>query len=170
VSSNSKKSQCSIKAEKLCDFSILPSRKISKYFQKPLISSYLYEKIIKQEGVLEIESEDIPYIVKIISKYWSLKKSRSLGAPIIKSLEVEPWVGTKSLLDTAKDYNKVLKTTSDLKKLKCIFNLIFKREKLKRESLILLSETLQTLLYPMQTILSIFLSYLRYFHHSYQLF
>jgi hypothetical protein len=85
----------------------------------------------------------------------------------MKSLDTDQWGSIKSLCDRAKSYGSLLSHLYRLKKLNRIISLIFQREKYKHYSLITQAESLISTIYPLETLLCSFLSYIRYVIYSY---
>ncbi|CAG8469000.1 7838_t:CDS:10 [Acaulospora morrowiae] len=125
----------------------------------PIAPAIIMEKLLpflaNQKGSMKKKQE----LVATICKYWSLKRESRRGAPLLKRLHLEPWTASASAHKQS-DKEKFCKfmgmrqLRKDLEKVRLLIDCVHRREKAKLKRNRLQAQYLETILFPLDYILS----------------
>ncbi|CAG8506234.1 16621_t:CDS:10, partial [Acaulospora colombiana] len=125
----------------------------------PIAPAIIMEKLLpllaNQKGSMKKKQE----LVATICKYWSLKRESRRGAPLLKRLHLEPWTASASAHKQS-DKEKFCKfmgmrqLRKDLEKVRLLIDCVHRREKAKLKRNRLQARYLETILFPLDYILS----------------
>lgn len=103
-----------------------------------------------------------PTVVESVAKYWSLKRGRRHGVPLIRSLQIEPWTSGGVLSNISLSLHMRRELLEELKRLETVVALLYQLERRKLGSLLLLSDIIHLACHPFQTMLLVICNFLRY--------
>lgn len=131
-------------------------------FQKPFICQAVADCLLQTTICASMSVQHKMGAIESISRYWSLKRAARHGAALIKTLQVEPWTSGDILSNVQESLGRRKDLLLDLCKLEGLCSLIYKREKLKLSTLLMDMDLVHIALDPINVVLSVLISELRY--------
>ncbi|KAG1470637.1 hypothetical protein G6F56_002564 [Rhizopus delemar] len=134
----------------------------------PIAPNIVLSRMDHIPRLLESSIRKKSQLVTSISRYWSLKREYMKGAPLIKRLQLEPWVVTNYIAQTNNVSGRlapakkefILDLWASLDKSRMLSEQVQRRERLKLEQLKKQKEYVETYLYPNEYVFHIVLNQL----------
>ncbi|KAI9248647.1 PHD-zinc-finger like domain-containing protein [Sporodiniella umbellata] len=125
----------------------------------PVAPNYIIRNLESLKSVRESHLRKKSALIKVICKYWSLKRESKRGAPLLKRLHLEPWTASASQLkesevETAQKASSLMSLRSDLEKVRILTEQVQKREKHKLERSRKQKAYLELILFPLEYIIT----------------
>lgn len=105
-------------------------RKLRKILQHPVLPMFVLDYFLIDSVPCEASDKQKRGIVEIIARFWSLKRSKRRGLPLLKSLQIEQWSDKGALIDINDRFTKRQALLKESRSIECLFHAIKKREKL----------------------------------------
>jgi NuA3 HAT complex component NTO1 len=118
----------------------------------PIVPRYIYDRVWNYIKSLRCTKKQA--FVRMVCRYWSLKRSKRQGAPLLKRLHLEPWTASAATTRDATDLEReqrlelILQLRNDLEKVRNMVELVRKREIEKLRRAQLFKEVIDAVIFP----------------------
>ncbi|KAJ2850125.1 hypothetical protein IWW36_002124 [Coemansia brasiliensis] len=125
---------------------------------RPVLNEFVYERVAAQVPQQRLGQQQRVKLITSIARYWALKRSSRLGAPLLKRLHLEPWTASVTQQRAREMANEqrrsvVHRIRTDLERVRLLTESVRRREREKLRRARLQVEYLRKIIFPLHDIL-----------------
>ncbi|KAI9468386.1 hypothetical protein BX667DRAFT_503411 [Coemansia mojavensis] len=126
---------------------------------RPVLNEFVYERVAAQVPQQRLGQQQRVKLVASVARYWALKRSSRLGAPLLKRLHLEPWTASVTQQRAREMANEqrrgvVHRIRTDLERVRLLTESVRRREREKLRRARLQVEYLRKIIFPLHDILA----------------
>ncbi|KAJ2449749.1 hypothetical protein EV183_004716 [Coemansia sp. RSA 2336] len=125
---------------------------------RPVLNEFVYERVAAKVPQQRLGQQQRAKLVTSVARYWALKRSSRLGAPLLKRLHLEPWTASVTQQRAREMANEqrrgvVHRIRTDLERVRLLTESVRRREREKLRRARLQVEYLRKIIFPLHDVL-----------------